>query len=61
MHIDIAAQTLIATVVATHNSVCSVNIGVLRRPFYRGWHANDPVRDSFSGLLSVSASGLLGA
>src|SRR5208282_537620 len=29
--------------VAAHNSVCSENIGVLRRPFYGGRHAYDPV------------------
>ena len=46
--------------VATHNSVCSVNIGVLRRPFYRGRHAYDPVRNGLSGFLPVSASGLAG-
>src|ERR1700677_1016683 len=46
--------------VATHNSVCSVNIGVLRRPPYRGCHAYDPVRNGFSGLLPVSASSLSG-
>src|SRR5208282_4500695 len=50
----------LAGVVPTHNSVCPENIGVLRLPFYRGRHANDPVRDSFSGLLQVSASGLPG-
>ena|SRR5208282_1611004 len=46
--------------VAAHNSVCPKNIGVLRRPFYRGQHAYDPVRNAFSGLLPVSASGLSG-
>jgi len=46
--------------VAAHNSVWPENIGVLRRPFYRGRHVYNPVRDSFSGLLPVSASGLLG-
>src|SRR5271154_553471 len=47
-------------VVTTHNSVCSVNIGVLRRPFYRSRHAHDSVRDGFVGLLPVSASSLSG-
>ena len=48
------------TCVAAHNSVCSKNIGVLRRPPYRGRHPYDPVRNGFSGLLPVSASGLSG-
>ena len=51
---------IIREVVATHNSVCSENIGVLRRPPYRGRHASDPVGNGFSGLLPVSASGLSG-
>jgi hypothetical protein len=46
--------------VATHDSVCSVNIGVLRRPPYCGRHAYDPVCNGFSGLLPVSASSLAG-
>lgn len=46
--------------VAAHNSVCSLNIGVLRRPSNRGRHAYDPVRNGFSSLLPVSASGLSG-
>src|SRR5271154_5753811 len=46
--------------VTTHNSVCSINIGVLRRPFYRSRHAHDSVRDGFAGLLPVSASSLSG-
>ena len=50
---------IIREVVATHNSVCSENIGVLRRPPYRGRHASDPVGNGFSGLLPVSASGSL--
>ena len=29
--------------VPAHNSVCRENIGVFRRPFYRGRHAYDPV------------------
>jgi len=50
---------IIREVVATHNSVCSENIGVLRRPPYRGRHASDPVGNGFFGLLPVSASGSL--
>jgi hypothetical protein len=46
--------------VPAHNSVWPENIGVLCRPFYGGRHANDPVRDSFSALLPVSAPGLPG-
>ncbi len=46
--------------VPAHNSVCAENIGVLRRPFYLGRHVYNPVRDSFSGLLPVSTSGLSG-
>jgi hypothetical protein len=42
---------------ATRNSVCSVNIGVLRRPPYRGRYAYDPPQ-WFSGLLPVSAEPL---
>ena len=54
------ARKNLALPVATHNSVCSVNSGVLRRPPYRGRHAYDPVGNGFSGLLPVSASGFLG-
>src|SRR5208282_2386411 len=56
----VAARICPLKVVATHNSVCSVNIGVLRRLFYRGRHAYDAVRDGFAGLLPVSASRLSG-
>ena len=50
----------IRAAVAAHNAVWRVKIGVLRRSFYRGRNAYDPVGNGFSGLLQVSASGLLG-
>src|SRR5260370_27282066 len=53
-------KPIVDTPVTTHNSVCSVNIGVLRRPFYRSRHAHDSVRDDFAGLLPVSASSFSG-